>query len=228
VAEQDDSGSTKRRKKITNGSKQGETPEEEDARLEQEASACPHEVIVIPIVWRGRHDSQQLLDVADRVKRALAQQGVDTWIDSRRQYTPGQKFAYWEHKGAKYRIEIGPKDFEKGQLCVCKHPDIPGDYLKTEKRHVALPPDGIRDLMVELKKFGLEKLSIVVPENETRDLSVMEKVEKEKNGKRVKTGGSQEDQPKKSRDTLEENFELISDKKQSKKMENTDGKKRRK
>ncbi len=50
------------------------------------------------------------------MKRILTGQAdLDVWVDSRRQYTPGQKFAFWEHKGAKYRVEIGPKDLEKGQ-----------------------------------------------------------------------------------------------------------------
>ncbi|CAD7935779.1 unnamed protein product [Amoebophrya sp. A120] len=130
-----------------------DSAEEADENLQKQ-----HEVIIIPIVWRGRHDRHLLMEAAENVKRVLAQQGINTWIDSRRQHTPGQKFAFWEHKGVKFRIEIGPKDFERGKLCLCKHPVIPGDFQNTKKIFVPLPPEGARELLVQLQKFGFEKL----------------------------------------------------------------------
>eukprot|EP00392_Amoebophrya_sp_AT5.2_P011403 g11480.t1 len=134
---------------------------DEDARDEKEAlrqAQKAHEIIIIPIVWRGRHDRHQLMEATENVKRVLAQQGINTWIDSRRQHTPGQKFAFWEHKGVKFRIEIGPKDFERGKLCLCKHPEIAGDFMNTKKIYVPLPPEGARELLVQLRNFGFSKL----------------------------------------------------------------------
>ena len=36
----------------------------------------------------------------------------------------GQKFAFWEHKGLKYRLELGPKEIENNQCAVylCSKP----------------------------------------------------------------------------------------------------------
>mmetsp|Transcript_40965 Transcript_40965/g.73665 ORF Transcript_40965/g.73665 Transcript_40965/m.73665 type:complete len:341 (+) Transcript_40965:42-1064(+) len=188
-----------------------EGDDEEDARLEKDAAIANHEVIVIPIIWRSRHDRHQLLNAAEDVKAVLAQQKIDCWIDSRRQHTPGQKFAYWEHKGAKFRIEIGPKDFEQGRICVCKHPETPGDYKNTIKQYVDLPPHGARDLLIQLKKFGLDKLNIVLPANEDKDLTVMEKINYSLEG--VDGAKDASDRiAKSSGDALEENYVLAAEK----------------
>lgn len=134
-----------------------------------------HEVVIIPIVWRGRHDSLQLLEIAEATKKVLRQQKVDAWIDARRKHTPGQKFAYWEHKGTKFRIEIGPKDIEQGRICVCKHPEVAGDYMNTQKKFVPMPPEGSREMLIQLKKWGLEKLNVVLGKDEDAERTVMEK-----------------------------------------------------
>ena len=147
--------------------------EEHEETAEQEAEeaaalACPHDVIIIPVIFRGRKDKLQLMEAAEQCKRILMQQGVDTWIDSRRQYTPGQKFAFWEHKGTKFRIEIGPRDFAEGKICLCKHPDTPGDYLKTVKSYCGIPAaqgssiggsgDAAREMLLQFQEWGLAKL----------------------------------------------------------------------
>jgi bifunctional glutamyl/prolyl-tRNA synthetase len=36
--------------------------------------------------------------------------------DYRDNYSPGWKFNYWELKGVPVRVELGPKDLEKGQV----------------------------------------------------------------------------------------------------------------
>merc|ERR1712203_338910 len=122
-----------------------------------------HDVVVIPIVWRGRHDGDELIAAGEQVKKTLHQVGLDVWIDQRRHYTPGQKFAYWEHKKLQWRIEIGPKDLERGQICVCKHPETAGDFKNTKRKCVPLPTEGgARDLLETLQEFGCDKLDAVV------------------------------------------------------------------
>ncbi|CAD7958185.1 unnamed protein product [Amoebophrya sp. A25] len=151
--------------KRTHTNAEDDDEEEEDPPLPTKM----HDVIIIPIVWRGRHDRGQLLNAAEDVKSCLAQQKIDAWIDSRRQHTPGQKFAFWEHKGVKWRVEIGPKDFERGKCCVCKHPDVPGDFKNTQKTFVPLPPAGARELLKQLRQFGLSKLDDVIRDDGSMD-----------------------------------------------------------
>jgi len=133
-----------------------EEKEDEQTSLGLEAK---HDVVVIPVVWRGRHDHQQIDSAAKDVKQCLAQQGVDVWIDSRRRYTPGQKFAHWEHRGCMLRVEIGPEDLNTNscQVCLSK---TPGDYKSVDKRRVPLPPSGVRKLLLVMKEFGLSQIDI--------------------------------------------------------------------
>jgi len=118
-----------------------------------------HELVIVPVLWRGRHDAKEVLTAAEDVKAAIAQQGVDVWIDSRRHYTPGQKLAHWEHRGVMLRIEIGPEDLKAGvcRVCLAK---APGEYKTVERKKVRLPPSGTRKLLLALKEFGMSKIDI--------------------------------------------------------------------
>ena len=46
--------------------------------------------------------------------------GVRVFLDAREEYTPGWKFAEWEMRGVPLRLEIGPKDIEKGQVVLAR------------------------------------------------------------------------------------------------------------
>ena len=46
--------------------------------------------------------------------------GIRVFLDVREEYTPGWKFAEWEMRGVPLRLEIGPKDIEKGQVVLAR------------------------------------------------------------------------------------------------------------
>jgi len=127
-----------------------------------------HELVVIPVVWRGRQDKDDIVRMAEDIKACVAQQGVDVWVDSRRQYSPGQKFAHWEHRGVMLRIEVGPEDIKAGvcRVCLAK---TPGDYKSVQKKQVRLPPAGTRSLLLALKEWGLSKIEIERREGDSAD-----------------------------------------------------------
>ncbi|EER07094.1 prolyl-tRNA synthetase, putative [Perkinsus marinus ATCC 50983] len=109
-----------------------------------------HEVVVIPIAWKQKAREKAEVDSASiAAKRALLSTGVDAWLDHRReaQYTPGQKFAYWEHLGVKYRVEIGPNDVAQNQ-CVVVRADEPGEWLSISEAETVLSGD--YDALVKL------------------------------------------------------------------------------
>jgi len=73
---------------------------------------APIQCVVIPI-WRG--DDEKAL-ILERV-HAMAKDWGSTFsvkVDDRDNYRPGWKFNEWEKRGIPVRIEIGPKDMEKG------------------------------------------------------------------------------------------------------------------
>src|SRR2546422_83788 len=51
-------------------------------------------------------------------------------VDDREQYSPGYKFNEWELKGIPVRVEIGPKDIEKGTVGIARR-DQPGKQGKS-------------------------------------------------------------------------------------------------
>jgi prolyl-tRNA synthetase len=50
---------------------------------------------------------------------------VELHVDRREGYSPGWKFNEWELRGVPLRIEIGPRDVQRGQVTLARR-DIPG------------------------------------------------------------------------------------------------------
>jgi len=126
---------------------------EQADKEKQDNSKKVHELVVIPVVWRGRNDKMDVWNVAEAIKACVAQQGVDVWVDARRHLKPGQKFAHWEFRGVMLRVEVGPEDVKAG-VCVVAKAKEAGDYQSVEKKKVRIPPGGARSLLLALKEFG--------------------------------------------------------------------------
>ncbi|HUG02221.1 MAG TPA: proline--tRNA ligase [Longimicrobiales bacterium] len=90
---------------------------------------APVHVVVVPIL-RG-DASEAVLAKARAVQDALAARGVRAHLDDRDTGTPGAKFWEWERKGVPLRVEIGPKDVEKGQLVVVRRYVADGQEKKS-------------------------------------------------------------------------------------------------
>ncbi|NTU85336.1 MAG: proline--tRNA ligase [Chloroflexales bacterium] len=84
---------------------------------------APTQVVVVPIY---KNDAER-----GRVMEAVARITAE-WkgrlrfkVDDRDNLTPGFKFNEWELKGVPVRIEVGPKDVEKGSVAIARR-DVPG------------------------------------------------------------------------------------------------------
>ena len=94
---------------------------------------APVQVVIVPI-FRKEEERARVLAECDVVKKALSP-AHRVHVDLREGQSPGWKFNYWELKGAPLRIEVGPKDIEKGQLCLAKRYDReiqPGEKARKE------------------------------------------------------------------------------------------------
>ena len=80
---------------------------------------APISVVIVPI-YRKEEERVRVLAEAEAVKKELAAQGLFVKLDDRDNMQPGAKFYEWEMKGVPIRIEIGPKDLEKGVLCIVR------------------------------------------------------------------------------------------------------------
>ena len=80
---------------------------------------APAQVVVVPIL-RGDDTQAAVLAKADEVAARMRELGVRVKLDRRDHLSPGAKYYEWERKGVPFRVEIGPKDLEQGQLALAR------------------------------------------------------------------------------------------------------------
>ena len=90
---------------------------------------APYQVVIIPI-YRKEEEKAAVMEVVDKVAKELGENDFRVKVDDRDGVTPGFKFNDWELKGVPLRIEIGPKDVEKGSLALARR-DILGKSGKS-------------------------------------------------------------------------------------------------
>ncbi len=83
---------------------------------------APVQVAVVPI-WKGSDPVDRILAAAREVHGRLQKAGLAARLDERDNLSPGFKFNAWELIGVPLRIELGPKDLEKGSVVCVKRPD---------------------------------------------------------------------------------------------------------
>ena len=83
---------------------------------------APFQIVIVPI-YKNEEEKSLVMPVVERIKMVLKDFRVK--VDDRPEVTPGFKFNDWEMRGVPLRIEIGPKDVEKGSVMTARR-DIPG------------------------------------------------------------------------------------------------------
>ena len=113
---------------------------------------APTQAVIVPIL---RGDDAAVREKADEVAGRLRERGLRVRVDARDNLSPGAKYYEWERKGVPFRIEVGPKDLEKGQLALARRLTPEG-----EKRKLFLPEDeAIGGLPERLEAFQTELLA---------------------------------------------------------------------
>jgi len=108
---------------------------------------APTQVMIIPI----RQSAEGVLDKAQEIRDALCSAGVRTAVDDSEK-SPGWKFSEQEMRGIPLRVEIGPKDVEKGQAVL----------VRRDNREKTIVPigelaDAVLALLDEIQKNLFEK-----------------------------------------------------------------------
>merc|ERR1719401_2064814 len=80
---------------------------------------APLQAVVIPIP-HGKADPEVLDARCRELEAQLCAMGVRVEFDHRRNYRPGWKYNWWELKGVPLRIEVGPRDLERGTCRVVR------------------------------------------------------------------------------------------------------------
>ena len=83
---------------------------------------APIQVVFVPI-YKNDAEKSAVLPVVEQIKAELGQFRLK--VDDREEVTPGFKFNDWEMRGVPLRVEVGPKDVEKGNVALARR-DLPG------------------------------------------------------------------------------------------------------
>jgi prolyl-tRNA synthetase len=135
---------------------------------------APTQVVVVPIY---RNDAERSV-VMEAVQRMTAEwkRRLRFKIDDRDNLTPGFKFNEWELKGVPIRVEIGPKDIEKGSVAIARR-DQPGREGKS-----FVPQDGLTDrltaLLEEIQQ-ALYRRALTFREEHTADVATYEELKQQ-------------------------------------------------
>ncbi len=95
------------------------------------------------------------MPVVDEVFAELKAAGIRVKVDDRDQVSPGFKFNDWEMRGVPLRMDIGPKDVEKGSVALARR-DIPGRDGKSFVPRVGLV-DTIKETLDTIQASLLQK-----------------------------------------------------------------------
>jgi prolyl-tRNA synthetase len=96
----------------------------DDQGLKLPPRIAPIQVVLVPI-YKNLDEKSKVMEVADKVFAELKAAGIRIKMDDREEVTPGFKYNDWEMRGVPLRIEIGPKDVEKGSVALARR-DVPG------------------------------------------------------------------------------------------------------
>ncbi len=103
---------------------------------------APIQFVVVPVPYKGK--TKQVNEACKKACDMLCK-GFRVELDSRKDLTPGNKFYYWELRGVPIRIEIGPRDLEKGMVTFVRR-----DSLKKKTWKMDDAVTGAVELTVEM------------------------------------------------------------------------------
>jgi len=124
---------------------------------------APVQVAIVPILLG---DKEKVLAVCRELKDQLAAARIRVQLDTSDE-RPGAKFYKWEMKGVPIRLEVGPKDIEKGVVTLVRRDGI----KKT------VPMDGLaRAIAAEAEKLqiALYEKARTIHEGKVKEVSTIE------------------------------------------------------
>ncbi len=115
---------------------------------------APIQAVMVPI-YKNDAEKNKVMEVADRLFKELKASNIRVKLDDREEVTPGFKYNDWEMRGVPLRIEIGPRDVEKGSVALARR-DVPGKAGKSFVPETALT-SRVSDLLAEIQSSLLAR-----------------------------------------------------------------------
>ena len=116
----------------------------DDSGLVLPYTIAPIQAIIIPI-GNNEVSSKQLAvsSAVEEIRADLLREYIDVDVDDSDK-RPGEKFFYWEMKGVPFRVEVGAREIEKGEVTL---------FVRDSKERVSVK---IGDLAESIKNLGAE------------------------------------------------------------------------
>ena len=92
---------------------------------------APIQVAIIPIPPKEK--TEKINETCVEFGENLKTKGIRTKVDLREELTPGSKFFDWELKGVPIRVEIGPRDIQRGEAVVVRRDTFEKTSCKMSK-----------------------------------------------------------------------------------------------
>jgi prolyl-tRNA synthetase len=115
---------------------------------------APIQAVIVPI-FKNDAEKSKVMETADRIFMELKSAGIRVKMDDRDNVSSGFKFNDWEMRGVPVRVEIGPKDIEKGTVALARR-DRPGKEGKSFVPQAALD-SAVSGLLTEIQDSLLKR-----------------------------------------------------------------------
>ena len=99
---------------------------------------APLKIVFIPI-FKGKEGHGEILEFIENISKSF-DSNITSRVDAREEYTPGWKFNEWERAGIPIRVEVGPRDLQRGEVVIVRR-DV--------EEKLTLPANGLREKVVE-------------------------------------------------------------------------------
>lgn len=115
----------------------------DDRGLVLPPGVAPIQVVIVPIPYRGVEE--EVNGACKEAEEKLVEAGVRVRLDDRTNVTPGSKFYDWELRGVPIRVEIGPRDLERGEVTIVRR-----DTLEKSSCRREMVVESVVELMAEI------------------------------------------------------------------------------
>ncbi len=118
----------------------------DDKGLVMPPRLAPHQAVIVPI-FKTDDEKAKVMAVVTKIRAELVMADIRVKVDDREE-SPGFKYNDWEMRGVPLRIEVGPKDVEKGTVALARR-----DTLRAGKEGKSFVPQaGIAQTVADVLK----------------------------------------------------------------------------
>jgi len=119
----------------------------DDAGLKFPTNFAPTQIVIVPILTKG--NNEEVLNYCRKIKEKSDKFRV---VLDESDKTPGDKFYYWEKRGAMLRIEAGPRDIKNNAVVIVRRDTGKKEIIKSDE----INPKNIMEIFKDIDRNLME------------------------------------------------------------------------